>query len=219
MQRVWRWIVAVAHWIADAWRVWGALAVVVLVTLIGSQLPGTVEDRVRYCGLTLELLGIFTVVSGLRDKRRIFKRPSLLAHLRSWLSRCPRWGTRAHTISATGIASASAFGAARDSVWRGTPSEASVEARLTALEANVNTLRTEQTETAKELHEETRNRTEAVDSERQARESAARDIRTQLETLGAGSLHLETAGLFWLVLGVMLATAPTEVANALWWFK
>lgn len=219
MQRFWQWIVAIAYWIADAWRVWGALAVVVLVALIGSQLPGNVDDRVRYSGLTLELLGIFTVVSGLRDKQRIFKRPSLFDHVRSWLTRRPRWATRAHTISATGIASATAFATAKLSVWRGTSSEATVEARLVALEANVETLRSEQAETSKELHEETRKRTEAVDSERQARELAARDIRTQLETLGVGSLHLETAGLFWLVLGVMLATAPTEVANALGWFK
>lgn len=219
MQRFWRWIVAVAHWIADAWRVWGALAIVVFVALIGSQLPGNVDDRVRYCGLTLELLGIFTVVSGLRDKRRIFKRPSLLDHARSWLARRPRWGTRTHTISLSGIASAAAFGTAKLSVWRGASPDASVEARLAALEANVETLRSEQAGTSKELQEETRKRTEAVDSERQARESADRDIRTQLETLGAGSLHLETAGLIWLVLGVGLATAPTEVASALAWFK
>jgi hypothetical protein len=54
MRRVWRWTVAVAQWIADAWRVWGALTVVALVALISSQLPGSVDDRVRYCGLALE---------------------------------------------------------------------------------------------------------------------------------------------------------------------
>lgn len=189
------------------------------VALIGSQLPGNVDDRVRYCGLTLELLGIFTVVSGLRDKRRIFKRPSLLEHVCSWLARRPRWATRTHTISLSGVASATAFGTAMLSGWRGASPDTSVEARLAALEAKVETLRTEQAGTSKELQEETRKKTEAVDSERQARESADQDIRTQLETLGAGSLHLETAGLFWLVLGVGLATAPTEVAIALAWFK
>lgn len=219
MQRVWRWIVALAHWIADAWRVWGALAVVVLVALISSQLPGSVDDRVRYCGLALQLLGIFTVVSGLRDKRRIFKRPSLLDQARCWLSRRPRWGTRSHAVSVTGAGGIGISGTAKVSVWRGTPPDATVEARLAALEANIATLRTEQAETAEELHKETRKRTEALDLERQARESAARDIGTQLETLGAGSLHLETAGLFWLVSGATLATVSTEAANALAWLK
>jgi hypothetical protein len=139
--------------------------------------------------------------------------------VRSWLSRRPRWGTRSQTISLTGVASVGIAGTVKASVWRGIPPEATVEARVAALEANIATLKTEQEGTAKELHEETRKRAEALDLERQARESAARDIRTQLETLGAGSLHLETAGLFWLVLGVTLATAPTEAANALAWFK
>ncbi len=219
IHRVGRWIVAVAHWIADAWRVWGALAVAMFVALIGSQLPGTVDDRVRYCGLALELLGIFTVVSGLREKRLLFKRPGLLDHVCSWLARRPRWGARTQTLSASLFANAQAFGTAKLSVWQGTSPEASAEARLAALEANVETLRTEHSETSKELQEEIRKRADAVDSERLARESADRDIRTQLETFGAGSLHLETAGLFWLVLGVALATAPTEVASALAWFK
>jgi len=220
MYRVGRLIVAVAHhWIVDVWRVWGTLAVAMFVALIGSQLPGTVDDRVRYCGLALQLLGIFTVVSMLRDKRILFERQGLLDNVRSWLARHPRWGARTQTLSPSLFANAQVFGTAKLSAWRWTSPEASAEARLTALEANVETLRTEHSETSKKLQEEIRKSAGAVDSERLARESADSDIRTQLETFGAGSLHLETAGLFWLVLGVALATAPTEVASALAWFK
>ncbi len=104
-------------------------------------------------------------------------------------------------------------------MWRGRPPEASIETRLAVLEANIGTLRTEQAEIEKQLNEETRNRTEAIGSERLARESAVREIRTQLETFGAGSLHLEMAGLFWLVLGVVLTTASGEVAGALKWLR
>lgn len=219
MQRGWRWIVALTHWMAEAWRVWGAVGLVVLVAFIGSWFPGNPDDRVRYCGLVLELLGIFTVVSGLRDKQRIFNRPGLLDHVLSWLASFPRWRTRAQTISLSAVSSATAICTGKLSVWRGTSSEASVEARLTALEANIETLKSEHAETSKELQEAKRKMTEAVTLERLARESADRDIRKQLETLGAGSLHLEAAGLFWLILGVIFSTVPAEVAKALAWLK
>lgn len=104
-------------------------------------------------------------------------------------------------------------------MWRGTPPEASVETRLAVLEANMETLRTEQAEIGKQFHEQTKKLTEAIGSERQVRESAVRQIQTQLETFGAGSLHLEMAGLFWLVLGVVLTTASGEVAGALKWLR
>ncbi len=87
------------------------------------------------------------------------------------------------------------------------------------MEANLVTLRTELAEAAKELQEETRNRTEAVESERRTRESEVKELRMQLEGFGAGSLHVEMAGVFWVILGIVLATASSEIAGALKWFQ
>lgn len=217
LKNLWRWVRENVRWIASASPVWGTLAVVTLVAAITSFLPGEIDDRVRYCGMTLELLGVFTVASGLREKRRLFKRPSLLEHLQHWLGRRPRWGVRTQTILATGAGSISASGSAKISVWRGVAPDATLEVRVAAIEANLETLRSELAETAKQLQEETRNRTEALDSERHARESSVCALQTQLDTFGAGGLHLEAAGLFWLVLGVVLATTSTEVAWILTW--
>jgi hypothetical protein len=80
-------------------------------------------------------------------------------------------------------------------------------------------LREEQSEIDKQLHEETRNRNETLKSEREAREVATRELRTQLDTFGAGNLNIEAAGIFWLVLGVILATASPEVAKGLQWLQ
>jgi chromosome segregation ATPase len=104
-------------------------------------------------------------------------------------------------------------------MWRGVPADASVEARLAALEANLATLRTEQAETAKEFQEATRKTNDAVDAERRARESAVGSLRVQLEKLGAGGLHVEMMGVFWLILGVVLATVPGEIAAAFKWLR
>jgi hypothetical protein len=218
IQDLGRWVRALAHWLVEAWRVWVPALVVALVFIVVSQLPLSLAVPVlRYCGLAFQLLGILTVVSGLRDKRRLFNRPSLLDNVRRWIKRRPRWGVKPQTILVAGTGSISLSLSGKLSVWRGSPPDASVEARLDALEANLATLRTEQAETAKELQEATRKTNEAVDTERRARESAVTALRVQLEGLGAGGLHVEMMGVFWLVLGVVLATVPGEIAVALKW--
>jgi hypothetical protein len=81
MTKFFRWIRANLLWILDGWRVWAPLAVVFLLAATGSLLPGSPEDHARYIGVVLQLLGIGTVVHGLRDRRRLFQRPSLLSHI------------------------------------------------------------------------------------------------------------------------------------------
>jgi hypothetical protein len=215
MKEFWRWMKVVGRWLAEEWRLWGPLAVVPAVMLLASRLPGTLELRVRYCGLIFELLGILTVAWGLSDKRRLFKRPSIFAHFQSWLSRRPRLGVKPQPISLSGTATISLSVSGKLTVWRSTPPGSAAEDRLDALEANLETLRTRQAEITKSLDEEIRNRTEAVNAERQSRESTMGDVRTQVETFAAGSLEIERAGLLWLILGVILATASTEIAGVL----
>ncbi len=215
-----QWAKAMAAWLGSAWRVWCVLAVVLIIVVITSMFPGTLEDRLRLSGMTLELLGILTVAFGLKEKRVLFQRPGLLDHFRSWLNSRPRLGAKPRTVSITGVGGiGSAGGVGRASVWRGTPPDATIEARLATLEANVLGLREEQSEIDKQLHEEIRNRNEALKGEREAREVATRELRTQLDTFGAGNLNIEAAGIFWLVLGVILATASPEVAKGLQWLR
>jgi len=220
IQNVGRWVKALARWLTEAWRVWIPVSFVVVVLTVASQLPLSLADPVlRYCGLAFQLLGILTVVSGLRDKRRLFNRPSLVESIRLWIHRRPRWGAKQQTISVAGTGSIQISGSARVSVWRGVPADASVEARLAALEENLATLKTEQSEAEKRFQEATRKTNEAVDAERRARKSAIGSLRVQLEKLGAGGLHVEMMGVFWLVLGIVLATVPGEIAAVLKWLR
>ena len=220
IENVRRWIKAFARWLSEAWRVWIPVSVLVLVLTVASSLPLSLADPVlRYFGLVFQLLGILTVVSGLRDKRRLFNRPSLIENIRLWINRRPRWRAKPQTILVAGIGSIPVSGSARASMWRGVAANASVEVRLAALEANLATLRTEQAEAAKEFQEATRKTNEALDAERRTRGSAVGSLRVQLEKLGAGGLHIEMTGVFWLVLGVVLATVPGEIAAVLKWLR
>lgn len=221
LTKAWQWIKAFVLWLLEARRFCPTrfFVVVLVVFIFGYLLPGTADDRVRYCGLALQVIGISIVAWGLRARRRLFNLHSLLDNLRGYLRRFPRWGATPQTISVIGTGGVSVGGGGKVSFWIDVPPEASIEDRLAALEANVKSLKTEQAETAEELQEETRKRFEAVDSERRKRESAVIDIRSKLNTLGAGGLHLEWAGVFWLVLGVILATIPSEIAGWLKWLS
>ena len=217
MTKLWRFIKANGVWLLDAWRVWASFIVVFVVAVFASMLPGTGDDHVRYSGLVLQILGIATVVHGLRDRRRLFNRPSFIDHLFAWLAKRPRWGAKPQTISFSGTEVVTVSDTAKLSVWRGVPPDAPIDARLSALESNIETLKTEQAEMSKELQDETRKRVDALDSERRSRESADVELRTRVDTLGAGGLHLETAGLLWLIVGVVLGTVPAEIWSALKW--
>jgi hypothetical protein len=153
IQPTWQWIKATVHWLAMEWRVWLALAVFPVVFIIGSWLPGSLEAHLRYCGLTFEVIGIFTVAFGLLDKWRLFKRPSILDHLRDWWERRPLWGGKGQTVALSGLESVAVVGSCKVSLWRGVPPGASVEDRLATLEENVKTLREEHGETGKHIEE------------------------------------------------------------------
>jgi len=213
MTKFFRWIRANLLWILDGWRVWAPLAVVFLLATTGSLLPGSPEDHARYIGVVLQLLGIGTVVHGLRDRRRLFQRPSLLSHIRTWFSGRPRLNPKPHVIHVASGNVVASGSTAKISVWRGAPPDSSLDARIDALQANLETLRTEHADTSRELRDEVRVRAEQVDLERRARETAIGDIRSRVDTLGAGGLHIESAGLFWLIVGVVLGTVPGEIAS------
>lgn len=217
IRKYWRWLSALIRWFLGKGHFWFPIVLVLLVIFIGSRLPGKEDDHVRYCGLILQLLGILVVVYSLGNRRRLFKRPSFIDELRRWLSRRPRLGAKPHTFSYVGTGGVRIGGSAKVFFWRGVPPGASLEDRLTTLEANVENLKTEQAETAKELQAAMEKLTEAINSERQMQESIVKELREQFNELGAGGLHIEIAGVFWLILGVVLSTIPSEVVDVARW--
>ena len=206
------WLAANARWLASASRVWLALSVVAIIVLVSFLLPGKNEDSIRYSGLVLQLLGVATVVAVLRDKRRVFDRPSLLSHVKSWIAARPHFRQKPLVIAVTGVASGFAVGSASASSWRGCAANSPMDERVAVLESNVESLRNELSIERKRIGEEATKIATAIGEERSAREGADTAIRARVEAFGAGGLHIEATGLFWLILGIVLATIPAEIA-------
>ena len=214
MKPVWAWIKGVGRWLLEPWRIWLTIGLLVLVL---SPLPVSLDDRVRYGGLLFELLGIGTVAYGLSDKSRLFNRQGILDECRGWWSRRPRWEVTHHYLLTGDSLTVGVSGSGDLSFWHGTSAEASVETRVAVLEKNLEILKKQSRGTVNRLKEEIKTRNEALNCERQTREQAIGDIRTLLETFGAGGLNMERIGISWLLLGVIFASIPSEVARGLRW--
>jgi hypothetical protein len=197
------------------WRLWGTAAVILLVAATCALLPGKPDDQIRYCGLILQLLGVGTVVALLQDKTRTMGKLGLLAHLQGkWATR-PSFRPKTQIISVGGIASSTSFGSAHASVWRRASESDSDQDRIAILEANTESLRDNIVWHAKQTEQTSQRLSTELDEERKARGQSVSAVESKLDKLGAGGLHIEAAGLFWLLLGLVLATIPTEVATLL----
>lgn len=198
------------------WRVWVPLVCVGAAALIGYLTSGEAEVRIRYFGLGFELAGIVTVAVGLEERRKLFGHPRFLQGVwdivKHWLSIWRRPQKRVLEIRTGDTVMVGLTG--KLSVWRGVPSDAPLPERVTALEANLTTLKDEQGDISKRLQEEEKKRDEAVTSERRAREESDQHLNKKLQELGAGNLHLELLGVIWLVIGLILTTTSSEIASA-----
>jgi hypothetical protein len=208
-----RYIWAHVLWLAQLKKAWLCIAVLILVVIAAQALPGKHDDRLRYAGLVLQLLGVGTVAYLLRDKRATFNRKSMLSVLREWSAARPRFRPKAITLEVSSSVQTSTLGSARTKVWRRAQPNSSVEERLDVLEANLTTLQQEHSETTNDLRSASGRIADDLSAEKRSREEAMRLTNEKLEKFGAGGLHIEATGLVWLVAGIVLATIPAELAT------
>lgn len=217
--RLWQWLRAIAHWLWDGREGWGPLLVAVGIVIAASSITKVMDDGLRYAGLILQILGVVTVAIGLRDRRQMFQKLGLPRLFLQWLARFPRCASKPHIISAQGIASASAVGSAYAFGWHGVPDNATVEDRLVVLQKNLDTVKQLALDAQKQAQVEAAKLDSKLEAERREREASDRALGAKLESVGVGNLHLEGAGVFWLIVGIVLGTVPNEMAALVGWFR
>lgn len=127
---------ALGPWLAEGKYIWLALGVNAL-ALIVALLPGTGEPVIRLAGLVLQVLGIATVIWGITETRSLFGYPPILGKTKAWLQRFPLFG-RSVATSASGISISTSLGKVRAFGTFGAGDNPTIEARLEALEKNIN---------------------------------------------------------------------------------
>ena len=211
-----RWLPRFWRWVKDTRPVVLPLGIALTTVVAAVLVPPSLlqwpkDDRVRYCGIAFELVGIYIVVAGLHGRQRLFNRPTFVAQVVAWARRFPRLRPRAITMSAQGLGGAGVRASGRLSVWRAFRTDAPVEQRLETLETNLTRLKSEFEEQIATTEQRQRELTSAIRQEETQREAATAHLRTTLERLGAEGVNLEIVGVFWVVAGSLCANAPGEV--------
>ena len=208
-----RWFGNLWGWLVEAWHFWLFLFLSLLVILV-VVLMGRSELAFRVAGMLLQLLGVLTILIGIRETRKLFGRPSLAFMLRGWFRRFPRFKPRVY--EATGFAEVP-----RPTVngwgytFSTTSPDATLEQRIELLEKRSEYLRNKVDEVRRELEQEVQKVISSVNEEQSARITEDRQILARLEATETGGLHISAMGAVWIFFGIVLSSLPSELAR---WF-
>ena len=192
------------NWLEEGWFVWLGL-VLVLIAFVGH--PN--ELRIRIMGLALQVLGITAVALGIHKTRVLFGRPALIFAVPKWLSRFPKYRPRGVTgqINITGRSPIVSFTAYQ---WIN-PVDASLDARITALEENLKGVNEQVYRIKDLLCQEVRNREDALKLESQTREKENQEFNQKFEMSETGGLEISAMALVWLAFGLIMSTLSNEI--------
>jgi hypothetical protein len=196
---------------------WGILAIVIAGTAYLLPL-GDPSDRIRVSGMLLQFVGLATVVVGLSESRKLFKRTPIRHAVWQWIIDLryvvvPRKPV-VYEINVSDTASVSFSASAHLRVIRANPT---IEERVAALANAVSEVEARQQEADRQIQSLREHADQNFDKERRERDERDSAITKQLEEAVIGGIHLELAGLLYLFVGIMLATIPEEAATMLRW--
>lgn len=206
---------------------WVTYAIVLIVGSASAYLLGWLHPRpegeLRLTAGVLELMGIVCVALGISDVRRQFKlkplgdevRAELTKFVADMIARVRRLlGLRqdaiAPVIGAVAHATLTLSARGRGKVRPGP--QASLEERMQSLEQIVDGMVDAVWRIEDDLLRETTEREKVLATERALREAADTQLEQAIHQYAVGGIRLEIVGLFWLVLGVLLATLAPELS-------
>lgn len=210
MIRIVKYLVSLVRWMAldpDLRQVFAPAALATFTVLFGVLSSGTIADGLHHSGAALQIFGTLAVAWGLFERQKLFGRRGIKTKLAHGFSRRPLWNPPTQINYAHGRATLMPMvSTAIVTSWREAQPGASLEARLEAIESNFKILRDKQSQFNQLVATERQERAKALEQEQQARSEADLAIDERLDKLGGGGLHIDAAGVFLLILGLVLSS-------------
>jgi hypothetical protein len=200
--------------------VWLTLAVIVILGCVALLFPMdvaryvvgfelSVDDRVRWLGLAYQLAGLGLVVHGLRRSRQLFNKPTyfqdFVHHLRYAFRPPP---PKSFTPKGVDSISTTVAEWGRVHVAGGT-----LEERITRLETELQDLQNRVNKVDVSIRQTESRLNKRIDDESRSRKQGDEDNSKKIEEATIGGIHLEAIGILFLILGILLSTAPREFAS------
>jgi len=178
-----------------------------LLVAIGIAVWSKNEVAIRWTGIVLQLFGVFEAAYGIRQTRKLFKRPTFG---RQWLAERPRKLT---PISGVGNAAGFSLVRSRGRARTGVPPGATIQQRLARLEQNYETIFDELGTETSVLRAKDAEIEEKLRSEEGERKTGDSTVSNQLAETAIGGLRLQFSGVMLLLAGIIMGTASPEIAD------
>jgi hypothetical protein len=191
-----------------------SLCISALLAVWLSEPSERTTDTFRFWGLLLQLLGIGAIVLGLRGKGSQFGEAHIHNSLSKWWMKAP-WKRRPVVAHIESVESRAEVGDLAGIV--GPRTHASPEERIADLERDLRSLILQASEIRGDLRQELTAVRREMATERSARAQGDRDLGERLQRLAVGGNHIEWAGVWWIGLGLTLATVPDLCAAGWTW--
>lgn len=194
---------------------WLFLAIITFCICVPTLLPYESATRISFSGLLLQLFGLFTIATGIKQLRNLFKIPSDNTLLFNWLNHLKKSFQRKEPVTVSGHAQASdatvtGHVATLTTEKKPTPT---LEQRIYDLEKELKSMQEQIENTERKLNIETKNRISAIKIEQNARNKSIAGIEKFIEEVSVGGIYLESVGLGWLTIGIFLSTIPSWIAK------
>lgn len=207
------WIFNVLRWTGKWWRLWIALCPLAIGVLSLTFWLSASEPGWRLTGLALQVLGIITVLWGIKRTRVFFGQPGWLARARQRFSEFPRLRPRHYTMS--GLSGGITMTGSASGLVVHSPKNLPVEDRLEALENEVRLRKVETEKLRAETDQKVSKLSDGIRDEKQLRAEEYKRLNEKMKNTATGDLWLAQMGAVWLFIGVLLSTASVELAK---WF-
>ena len=217
MRRISRFLLNTARWMGQPRHAWAAVLVTgaaIGLSLRAASLP---SDGLRYAGLSLQLLGVGTVLAGLEARRRLFGLPSLISAIQSWWSNRPRIDPPEVTLSAEVSLQLNFSVEGEISIMSPDDPSRPPEVRIAALASSVESVQRQVHAVRAELIARASRITNEVQVNANAQTAQHQELSSTVRQLGVGSVPFEVMGLAWLLAGVVFATIPSELVPLFSW--
>ena len=196
----------------EAWPFWLFLAPVAAGFLfVTLRHVSDVESRLRWMATLLQAFGLLTTVWGIHLTRQLFGKPDILSSASGWMHQWPRRKVAGANLSASASAIASASAALGFAEVK--PGlNATVDHRISLIEARLDQTEQRLTGTEQRLSVEVTDRAHEVAQERVARTAEDMRLGERLELTATGGLQLSAIGVTWLILGTFIGGFVQEIA-------
>jgi hypothetical protein len=191
----------------------------------GNVSADPVEFRFRTTGGLLQLFGVLLVAWEIRKTRRAFGIPPVAREFANEIveSAAKLWRLilrilrvrRDVIFKTTGARFEATGGIGEGRVQLRPGAHMSLEQRVQLLEMNVSSIEDIVDKLKADLSEESHARVAAMSAEQRDRQQGIADLRLQIRELTVGGIRLQIVGLWWLLLGLLVATWPQELARLL----